>query len=68
MHTRARTHTHTRPCLEPGALLPLAPARTSPGALVVEEDAVHCEQVVRLPEVHHDPVRVELRCPCGINV
>ena len=34
---------------------------TSPGAFVVEEDAVDGEHVVGLPVVHHDPVTVHLR-------
>lgn len=58
--TRAQ---RSAPCC-PARAPPRAPAPTSPGALVIEEDAVDREEVVGLPEVHHDPVGVELRRPC----
>lgn len=35
---------------------------TSPGAFVIEEDAVHCKEIVGLSEVHHNPVGIQFCC------
>lgn len=36
---------------------------TSPGAFVIEEDAVHSKEIVGLSEVHHNPVGIQFCCP-----
>lgn len=40
---------------------------TSPGAFVVEEDAVHSKEIVGLSEVHHNPVGIQFCCPYKNN-
>lgn len=40
---------------------------TSPGAFVVEEDAVHSKEIVGLSEVHHNPVGIQFCCPYKHN-
>lgn len=35
---------------------------TSPGAFVIEEDAIHSKEIVGLSEVHHNPVGIEFCC------
>lgn len=41
---------------------------TSPGAFMVEEDAVHSKEIVGLSEVHHNPVGIQLCCPYKHNL
>lgn len=40
---------------------------TSPGAFVIEEDAIHSKEIVGLSEVHHNPVGIQFCCPYKNN-